>query len=345
MSQESMQIELTLALEFREGFIKEVPVDQKTAALIEKELIHILYANNTELLETAQRNIDFLISPYLDTSNSAHQNLQKMLQALIDQRAGYLTNPPKTLFAYWLQHRRASLDLMLLTAPLLIGIAIPPVGIVALAYAAIDAGLAAIDFRHAHNEYWEEENPPGTRELDDAQIQTLQQTYKNIDDFLPEHNIDPQIVVEKQINTASYWTYGLMFVISLVALMALAFPPIGIPAIALSALLLVTLGGTGLQFAFTFQKQRAQLNNIQDALTRSDQLLDTHQHESTAVITERLATQETAAVRKNIELPPVNKKISAPYAPLISQPPDTSPKKSKKRKRENEGEGESGPQP
>ncbi|PJD90720.1 MAG: hypothetical protein CK424_08615 [Legionella sp.] len=347
MSQESMQIELTLALECREGLLKELSNHPKIHPLIEKELIHILYANNSELLEIAQRNIDFLISPYLDPTNPTHQAIQKMLQAFIDQRAGYLKAPPKTFFAYWSQHQRTNVDLFLLTVPLLVGLVFPPVGIITLVYAGIDAGLASLDFRQAHYEYWDEEERPDSRELSEEQTRTLQQTYPNIDIFLPEQNIDSNLLIDKKINTASYAIYGIMLVISLIALAALVFPPVGIPAVALTALLFVNIGGIGLQFGFTFQKQHTQLNNIQNALTGSEQLTHVHQHEhaSTLMITERLSTPKKTHPRKRVKSPPAVQQPTPSLTPMSIKPAAPKPQTHKKRKTDDQSEGEAGPHP
>ncbi|HVT62861.1 MAG TPA: hypothetical protein VHD33_05165 [Legionellaceae bacterium] len=279
MSQATMQQEILLALECRTVMFKALSKHQHIHPLIQKELINILYAKNITQLEIAQKNIEFLLHQQLSSTDPKYQMINHAFNDLLEHRKVYLKPPQKTYRNFWSDEGWTGLSFAILTVPFIVGLFVPVVGSIALGYATLDAVLSSIDMGRAHRSYWSEEDPPETRILSEEQIRTLQQSHIDIEDFLPENNPDPNQSMTQRIDQASYWTYALVFTISLVGLAALLFPPIGIPTIALFCLSAVAIAGTGLQLGLIYEKQQMDLHAIQDTITQSKQLRSTpHPH-------------------------------------------------------------------
>ncbi|MBP6917568.1 MAG: hypothetical protein KBB94_01465 [Legionellaceae bacterium] len=288
MSTITMQEELTLALRFRDTLHAMKPQNHTIEVYdaIEPELLKLLYAENKDLSDLAYQKIKLLLSQNLDSKNPTFIQLQDLLSDLHQRRNRYLISVSKGFLGFWAEENWAGANLALLVLPLLAGgLFFPLAGVGLLVYTAVVAASAAMDVARKSPDYWLEESSPDARELTDEQRNALQQQYENIDLFLPENH--PEKDEFKFMNRQSYGLYVLVFGIALLGLASLLFPPIGIPAIALTVLSIVAAGATGMQVYFMVQKNDHVLAEIEHEQRMSPVATFT-EHDSTVLINKKL---------------------------------------------------------
>ncbi len=284
-----MQEELTLALRFRDTLLAMKPQNHAIEMYdaIEPVLLKLLYAENKDLSDLAYQKIKLLLLQNLDSKNPTFIQLQDLLNELHQRRDRYLVSVSKGFLGFWAEENWTGANLALLVLPLLAGgLFLPLAGVGLLVYTAVVAASAAIDVARKSPDYWLEESSPDARELTDEQRIALQHQYKDIDVFLPENH--PEKDELKFMNRQSYGLYVLVFGIALLGLASLLFPPIGIPAIALTLLSLVAAGATGMQAYVMLQKQDHALAEIEHERMMSPVVMFTEHDDSTALINEKL---------------------------------------------------------
>lgn len=354
MSKAMMRQELELVLKCREIILRAHPTHLAATHLfdlVEPEFIKLLYATNQDLADIAYQKIRDTLYYHLDPKGSDSQQIDNLLLQLIESREQYLETPYDNFLAYWGQQGWTGVNLALLCLPLLLGAAFPPLGLTFLLYLGITSASAAFDFTRTSKNYWDEEQPEHTRELSDAQIEQLEQSYDNIEVYLPRNNPVQKKPIDQQLNTASYITYTLVFVISLIGLAAFLFPPIGIPAVALLALSVIAIAGTAAQLGFLHQKQRqqqAEIKNEREMLSHFNTPIEGKEHASTFVITHTLPENKSPQIakkhKKKGETKPALASGNNKTKTIQFKPIPTSQKTAEEQEaQEREGEGEHGP--
>lgn len=282
-----MQEELTLALTIRDTLqaISAKKLATQLYRAVEPELLKLVYAKNKDLADIAYHKIRAALYVNLNHDDPTFQKLDDLLLELLKRRQRYLKSPATSFLSFWAEEGWTGGNYALLILPFLLGTLFPPAGIALLIYTIIVTAAAAIDLARKSPEFWLEETSPDTRDLSEQQREAFEKDYADIALFLPENNLSPDPV--KTTNYQSYFLYTLVFVIALIALASLLFPPIGIPVIALTALSVVAIAATGMQMTMLYQTREQQLAEIRYERDASYFIKPNH-HDSTAVITEIL---------------------------------------------------------
>ena len=257
-----MEKELTLALTIRESLQAITPPNLAAEIYrsVEPELLKLIYAKNKDLADIAHQKIRATLAVNLNQDDPIFQQVDNLLAQLVTQRQGYLKSPSASFLSFWAEEGWEGGNYALLIVPFLLSTLFPPAGIALLIYTLIVTATAAIDFARKSPEFWLEKTSPNARELSDQQREALKKKHGDIELFLPEKNLRPDPVNE--INYRSYFLYGLIFAISLIGLASLLFPPIGIPAVALTTLSVVAIVATSMQMNLLFQTRQHQLAEI-----------------------------------------------------------------------------------
>lgn len=286
MSTITMEEELTLALQLRDMLYKIEPQNHAIEMVdaVEPELLKLLYAKNKDLADLAYQKLNLLLLQNLDSHNPALPDLQRVLNDLHHRRDQYLSSVNKGFLGFWAEENWTGINLALLALPLFMGSFFPVAGVGLLVYTAVVAASAAVDVARKSPDYWLEESSPDARELSAEQCQALYKQFGDIDFFLPNNH--PQKDALKSLDNQSYGLYVLVFGIAVVGLVSLLFPPIGIPALALNVLALVSVVATGIQGYIMIQQHDHILAEIehetaspaetftdQDSTTRMNQKL------------------------------------------------------------------------
>ncbi|MDP3705907.1 MAG: hypothetical protein Q8R24_08355 [Legionellaceae bacterium] len=255
-----LQLVLLIQRELKQSF-PSAEFDQA----VQRILLGMLYANHKETYDAHRKRMDALLNqlrPIANAEQATHiNNSSAYVQTLSKIRRNYLQTTPG-LIRFWFNERWGGLNFLFLILPLIVGAVYTPVGIAVLIFIIISTTFDVVNFSRKSRDYlgWSDEKPLGRQPLTPDERSTLEQTY-GVDTVKAFHLLSTS-KVEEEMSTTMYATYVVAFALSLIALAAFLFPPIGIPALALLLLTALAIGISVYQVGTVYNKRLVELDNI-----------------------------------------------------------------------------------
>lgn len=262
-------------------------IQQRLMAVCDSEYIHnavnlslkgMLEATKIEEFDLYRNRMVSLLDELSRYAPPEHQegivNALNEVAALAKIRHKYLHN----LFSYlqlWAEEKWPGLNLVFLIIPYIVGIVVPILGTATLIFSSILTGIDFLDFGRQSQTYWNWDDAPSDRKpsLSAEEISTLNNNehYKNLNIVLD--------TPPTKISNVLYASYAIALAISLIGLASFIFPPIGIPALALTILTVVAIFAAGTQAKIVYSNRRQQLAAIQELKeTIKSQISDDSNH-------------------------------------------------------------------
>lgn len=247
--------ELKIALTIKK-MIDEAAPDIKDNAT--KALKAMLETNKVEIFDLQEKHLKNLLVPISLSNSEQHQTIIKNIELLANKRRLYLPKIP-SFFKFWSQEQSSGYNFLIIIVPLIIGCFIPIVGVAMLILLTLTMALDLKDFSHETILYWSDAPPIDINHLTESELKELNTAFGN--ESVSALKGKPRPSDEKS-STSMYASYVLIFIISVIGLAACMFPPIGIPAVALLALTVISIAIVSAQARDIHNKRQAQLSEV-----------------------------------------------------------------------------------
>lgn len=272
--------EYALALSILENIDRFCTEDANQIAI--ESLQGMLHTQNLKILQQHYERL-FNLLRELDfsrgTSNSEFSQNMRDLKTLLHLKQTYL-NRWFSYLQFWSSQQWPHLNLLFLIVPLVVGIFVPPVGIAMLVFMAFYTTVCLFDFGVQSPNYWQWQDMPTLIEkpLTEQETDELQNEYPNLMKQIARPKADP---TTSRLNDFLYYGDVIAISICVIALLALVFPPIGIPALALSILtgLAVFIGVT--QWAIVLKHRSAEKTELADLKNKIEKDSKDYSHNNT----------------------------------------------------------------
>jgi hypothetical protein len=319
-----MAQELDIALLIQKKFKTILP---RLYPQVKETLNAMLHAQNLEIYNIHNERLENFCKKVPDNESEI---IYKYILALTMHRRIYLINTEKYLQAlkneWW-----TGLEILFATIPLIIGIFVPPVGIAMLVLTMIFTAVSIIGYSDKVAHYFDNTTPLGMRSLSEEGREKLKQDFDLAAvDYLAKDLQSPPKPPKKNL---LFFLYSSALIISILGLLSLAFPPLGIPTIAVFTLTFVTIGlgvTKGVLIYDTHDAKKSEVRNLKLAIENA--------------IHEDNDTDKNTPL-ESLSNEPCIKKSSFSLLGLLNYRNRTSPSKvpiAKEEEEEGDGEGDTG---